>query len=263
MPHYVLWEYAIKVFKAVNRLVFVGVVTIMATSYAHACRILSSVSPEFPNGLHAKYLDYIAKEAKCELDIFPMPFARRVASLRSGEINLMVGIKSLHKEVGFEFLQPSYETLQSTYFVRAADFSKYTTKDSFRQANAALTIDNESMLTRAQDLFSAIVTVSNLEQKIRLLQIGRVDTFVHFESSAQYMIHQMGLQNELVPAAIQISQPLEYFVAIHTLSSLYESKDKLEAVIAEGVRKGDFIRLRREHEAILEQSTATSIGTSR
>ncbi len=191
-----------------------------------------------------------------------MPFARRVASLRSGEINLMVGLKSLHKEVGFEFIRPSYETIQSKYFIRAEDIEKFSSIEAFNHANAAFSIDDNKMLTEAQTIFDGIVKVTSLEQKIRLLLKGRVDTFIHFESSARYMIKILGFEDEIVAANFQFSQPLDYFVAIHTDSPLYAHKERLQAIIQSAVENGDFTAIRRQHEEQLESTLVNEFNAA-
>ena len=85
----------------------------------HAQQILrSSVSPEFIDGLHYKYLRFLATELNAELVITPMPFARRVQALRNGELDVMVGIQYGHaNKDDIVYLQPAYEELSHNYFV--------------------------------------------------------------------------------------------------------------------------------------------------
>lgn len=215
------------------------------------CTIKSSVSPEFLNGLHTKYLQYMAAQLNCELDIFPMPFARRVLSLKSGDIDLMVGLKQLHEEVGFQFLRPSYESLQSKYYVRKEDAEQFSDEDAFRYATAGVSIDEKGLPVGTRGYFKDIVPVTLLEQKIGLLIKGRIDTFIHFESSAMYMIREMGYENEIVSAPLQIGESLDYFFAVHDNSPLFARKAELEAIIKDAVLSGQFAKIRAEHEASL------------
>lgn len=214
--------------------------------------IKSSVSPEFPDGLHAKYLRYIAEKAELPIEIFPMPFARRVASLKNGEINLMVGLKSSYPELQFKFLQPSYERTGGVYFVRSDSQNLSTTKPNFGELVVAFSINHKEMLGWANDNFRAVVTLSSLEQKIMMLEKRRIDAFVHFQSSANYKIKQLGLEGVIVPATYQSPRAnLPYHFAINEKSDLFSLRKRLETIISEGVKAGDFAKIRYNHEASL------------
>jgi len=104
------------------------------------------------------------------------------------------------------------------------------------------------MLKWANDNFAHVVTVTNLEQKIKLLEKRRIDTFVHFESSAKYKIRLLGLQDVVVPAVYQPGEVMSYHVAINPKSPLYGLKSRLEKIISESVESGEFSRIRFAHE---------------
>jgi len=222
----------------------------MGTAQAEVT-IKSSVSPEFPSGLHAKYLSYIAQKLDVQLEIYPMPFARRLASLKDGTINLMVGLKRNHAEQDFEFLNPRYEALRASYFVRFDSQHLASPETKLYELVAGYSIDEKQMLQWAHDTFKDVVTVTSLEQKIRLLAKGRIDTFVHFESSAKYKIRLLGLENKIVAAAYQPGETLSYHFAINSQSELYSLKAKIEKIIALGVENGDFAKIRYDHEATI------------
>lgn len=213
--------------------------------------IKSSVSPEFPDGLHTKYLRYIAEKMDLPLEIYPMSFARRLESLKNGTINLMVGVKHLHSQERFEFLQPSYEKLRASYFVHRDSPYLDMSETELNQLILGNSIDEKEMLKWADETFKAVVSVSSLEQKIRLLEIGRIDTFVHFETSALYKIRLLGLEGVIIPAAYQPGEKLFYHFAINPDSELFAMKEKLEQIIAQGVANGDFTKIRAEHEEAL------------
>ena len=237
-------------------IIAISLQAICTTTSANELIIKSSVSPEFVDGLHAKYLKHIADQANLPLDIYPMPFARRLASLKDGTINLMVGLKRSHTEDGFEYLQPRYEELRASFFVRADSSLLSTPEAKLTQLVAGYSIDEKQMLQWARDNFAEVVTVTSLEQKIKLLEKRRIDTFVHFESSAKYKIRQLGLENVVVPAVYQPGERLSYHVAINIKSALYKIKPKLEKIIRNSVESGEFSRIRLTHEAEIAQKKA-------
>ena len=216
---------------------------------AHSSQTLrSSVSPEFPQGLHYKYLRYIAEQMDLELEIYPMPFARRLASLKKGDIDIMVGLKHTHKQRQFTFLQPSYESIKAAYFVRANDAARMQSETDLAFLIAGFSIDEKEFIERARSQFRDVVTVTNLEQKIKLLARSRIDTFAHFESSAIYKIREMGMQDKLKLAEYQPAEDLNYHIGLSLRSPLMLRRDQFESVIQQGLANGDFAKMRLDHE---------------
>ena len=178
--------------------------------------IRSSVAKEFRHGLHEKYLKYLAEKLDMELDITPMPFPRRLKSLRSGGIDIMVGLKHTHIEHNdFIFLQPSYESLRNAYFVRLKDKDKLQSRDDMEKLTIGITSDEKEQLNIISEDGLSYVTLITLKQKIEMLMKGRIDMFTHFALSNQ--------------------------------SPLYPFKEKIEEIIKQGVANGDFRAIRKAH----------------
>lgn len=235
------------------RLLFLSGLLIFAIDCYPADRFRSSASPEFPNGLHVKYLNYLAVKLEMDVVITPMPFARRVKALRLGNIDLMVGLQKGHDENNeFNYVYPSYEQLKHALFVRKKEFDLIKRPADLSELSAAVTINAryyEDLYTYAAE---NLVKVSTLEQKIALLLKGRVDTFVHFKESARPVIEQMGLNDEIVLAEYQPDQQIEYFVAVSKNSPFFEHLSKLQQILHEGLIAGDFAKIRYEHYLSLE-----------
>ncbi|GAA0360590.1 hypothetical protein GCM10009092_26040 [Bowmanella denitrificans] len=215
--------------------------------------IRSSVSPEFMQGLHAKYLQYIASQMDMQLDLSPMPFARRLLALKNGDIDIMVGVtRDSEKQDEFIYLSPSYEQLRHTFFVRKKDQQRLSSLDDLGNMKVGVTIyakyfDN---FERKQDF--ALVGVSTLKQKIQLLMKGRIDTFIHYQESTLPLLDKMGLKDEVVKARYQPTHYNDYYVTISANSRLLYLKDKFAEVIAHGVETGAFTRIREAHYQIEE-----------
>ncbi len=212
--------------------------------------IKSSVSPEFPDGLHTKYLQYLASQLDMQLDIYPMPFARRLQALKNGEIDIMVGLKGTHNENGqFVYVRPSYEKLRTGWFVLASSKHILTKAEHKSRLTMGITIDEKTKIDKAQERYGAIVPVTDLRQKIELLLLGRIDSFSHFEASAKKVIREMGLEQQVVLAPYQDQQTRPYHVAISSQSQLVGRIAELEQIIRKGVADGDFLNIREFHYA--------------
>ncbi|WP_340679299.1 ABC transporter substrate-binding protein [Paraglaciecola sp.] len=210
--------------------------------------LFSSVSPEFPNGLHVKYLQFIASKMNMELDIVPMPFARRVVALQSGQIDLMVGMqREKDTQDDIIYIYPGYEQLRHTFFVLASNQTELTNFDDLLQLNIGVTIHAKYYQHFQQQEGLHLIAVSTLKQKIELLLKGRIDTFIHYQQSTEPLLKQMQLENRVVIAPYQPTEYNEYYVTISLKSRLYPYQETLQKVIKEAVDNHDFIRIREKH----------------
>lgn len=209
--------------------------------------IRTSLSPEFPNGLHYKLMRYLADQLDMELDIFPMPYQRRLEALADGDIDIMVGLKGTYPQHGFTYLQPSYETINNKYFVLRDSEHRLLNEDAYAGLRVAVTTDRDSQVSPLIAKGVDPVLVPSLRQKILLLSKGRVDAFVHFEQSTEWVLKQLNLQDKIVKTEILQSTPKQYFFAISNASPLLARSAEFEAVINQGLQADEFIRIRTEH----------------
>ena len=79
--------------------------------------IRAAVAEEFKDGLHSKYLKYFADKLNVTLELSTMPFARRLMQIKSGQLDLIVGIqKTEQRQDEFIYILPHYETLSYRVF---------------------------------------------------------------------------------------------------------------------------------------------------
>ena len=215
----------------------------------HAKNILySSVSPEFPAGLHFQYLQHIAQKMDMELDIVPMPFARRVVALQSGQIDLMVGMqRESSREDDIIYIYPAYEKLRHTFFVLTSNQEKLRSFDDLLQLNIGVTIHAKYYQHFQQQPDLSLIAVSTLKQKIELLRKGRIDTFIHYQESTEPLLTRMHLDSEVVIAPYQPTEYNEYYITIGKKSRLFPYREKLERVMKTVVENGEFIHIRQQH----------------
>ena len=218
------------------------------TTYSDEAVMRSSVSPNLVDGLQAKYLRYIAEKANMELHLDPMPFARRLALHREGKLDVLVGIQQTYDfQDEVIYLQPSYEKLQHAFFILAENKPKLTSFDDLEELSIGVTIHAKyfERFNKNHDL--AMVPVHTLEQKIQLLMNGRIDTFLHFRESTLPKLQEMGLSEQIQMATYQPIETNKYYFSISENSPLIKHRKDFESIIAEGIKNGDFARIRQEH----------------
>jgi ABC-type amino acid transport substrate-binding protein len=220
----------------------------------------SSVSPEFMDGLHAKFLSHAAKQMGMELDILPMPFARRVLALRNGDIDIMLGLREgIETRGDFIYLEPSYEILKTGYFILKENYDKVNSEDDLSGLLLGASIVRSSAFTGSLLLEHGVqlVPVSTLQQKIDMLIKGRTDLFSHFIQSTRLVLEDRGLKNKIVLSKIQSHENIHYFFALSTLSPHFDKRHQFEKMLKEQVAKGAFIALCKSHYAVEQREKAS------
>ena len=208
----------------------------------------SSVSPEFKDGLQKKYLNFIAEKMEHPLSVYPINYNQRIELLRAGKIDIMVGLKAQHPENNdFIYLHPSYEKLTNNVFVLKENKNKYKALTDLKNTTIAFTPDKTQIAGKINQMGINLMPAPYLKQKIELLLKGRVDALVYFKESTLTKLKEMGLENEVVQASLPAFSVREHFVAISLKSPFIKQKDKLTTIIKDGVKNGDFKRIRQKH----------------
>ncbi|MEP4889560.1 MAG: transporter substrate-binding domain-containing protein [Aliiglaciecola sp.] len=208
----------------------------------------SSVSPEFPDGLHAQYLKYIANKLGADLKITPLPFGRRLIELKNGHLDLIAGVHHYASpDESFIILQPSYESIQNTVFVKLQDQYKMTSVDNFKTSTFAVTTRGSYFPELSLNDRPKTVSVSTLKQKIGLLEKGRVDGFVHFAASTYKLLETLESEITIVPSLYQPEARRNYFFGLSKSSKFTSRQAEIEQIIIAGKQNGDFSKIRENY----------------
>lgn len=214
--------------------------------FSHA-KIRASVSPEFPDGLHRQYLQYMADKLGMELDIHPMPLARRIRQFENGKLDILVGmIKRKKNEDKHIYLQPGYEQLPVGFFVLQENRDKLVELANLNDLIVGVTNGSEffNRVTRSN---VTTVELNSLSQKIGLLLKGRIGAFVHYRQSTMSKLINANLEKKIVLAQYQSDVYESHHYVINEDSSLYPVKNKLEQIIMLGLKEGDFKKIRQRY----------------
>jgi ABC-type amino acid transport substrate-binding protein len=212
--------------------------------------IRSSVSEELVDGLHAKYLRNIAKHMNMEIEIIPMPFARRLRELREGNLDLLIGLQQGEEDQDeVVYIKPSYETLRHTFFIRNGNIDMLRSFKDLKSLSLGVTQHAKYFELYSQDPNLIMVPVSTVRQKIDLLMKGRINAFIHFQESAIPLISQMDLQNDIVLADYQPIEVNSYYVTISRNSPLFDRKKLFQSAVRKALANKEFASMRKEHYA--------------
>ncbi|REL25886.1 ABC transporter substrate-binding protein [Thalassotalea euphylliae] len=234
----------------VNKILLVAALVLFCGSASADEKLVlrSAVSPDFIDGLHAKYLNYIAENLMMDIDIKPLSFSRRLRALQKGELDILVGLQdAAEQQENLIYIDPPYQVLASTFFVRAPEKSALTNYQDLAAKRIAITAQVAYFDEFDNDDSLAKVVVDSLEQKIKLLINHRVDTFIHNYESTLVNLKLSALSDKVTPAIYQPSDKRKYYFSISRRSQLMPHLELLRRVIEQGVANGAFIEIREQH----------------
>lgn len=210
----------------------------------------SAVSPEFPNGLHTKFLQYVGQELDIKLSIGSIPFARRIKELNKGNIDIMVGVSSItDMPDNCLLIYPAYETMTTSLFTKKGDPHNIRSMETLKRKIVAITRSARIRIIYGSFDQATIVEVDSLRQKIELLSLGRVDAFIHLKHSTLRYVQNNRLEERVELVPFSDTEGFELHIAINKNSELRHKKDLLQKIVREGVANGDFAEIRAEHYA--------------
>lgn len=225
--------------------------TIFAVSSVNAQNsdtIEAAVAEGFANGLHAKYLRYIADKLGVKLNLTTMPFARRVQEIRNGNLDLIVGIQQTEdRKDEFIYVEPYYETLSYRFFTLKENSDKIMHFDDLYQKLVG--VNKHSKYFKAFNETDQIykVDVVSLEQNIHLLLKKRIDALIHYEESTIPTLQRLGVEHLVKKTNYQPDHSNKHYIAISHKSHLTARLAELHLIVRQAIKNGDLMQIRLDH----------------
>lgn len=174
------------------------------------------------------------------LDYQTMPWERSLAEVRTGKYDCVVGATPGDAE-DFVFPEESWGEFESTFYVKKGSSWRYADLDSIKNIKVGViggyAYSDEFDAYVAENKSSAMVQVLNannaLEQNIKKLNAGRIDTVVESHLVMKAKLMEMGLADNIVPAgALTESEPI--FIACSPAKASSKIYSKL---FSDGIQK--------------------------
>jgi ABC-type amino acid transport substrate-binding protein len=215
--------------------------------------IRAAVAEGFQDGLHSKYLTYIANKLSLNIEISTMPFARRVQALKHGELDLMVGVqRTEERQDEFIYINPHYETLSYRFFTLKENQKLINRYGDLRGKYIGVNRHAKYFVPFDEDVGLKKFEVTSLRQNVELLMHKRIDVFIHYEQSTLPLLADIGALQQIVKTPYQPSHENHHYLAISSHSSLTQRKAELERIISEAKKGNDFLNIRLLHYAEYE-----------
>lgn len=189
----------------------------------------------------------MADKLGMELDVHPMPLARRIKQFENGKLDILVGlIKRKRNEDKLIYLEPGYEKLPVGFFVLEQNKAQLTKASDLNDLFIGVTNGSE-FFDRVIKSKVTTVELNSLSQKIGLLLKERISAFVHYRQSTMSKLVATNLDKKIVLAQYQADVFESHHYVISKKSILYPLKDKLEHIIRSGLNNGDFQKIRQSY----------------
>jgi len=208
----------------------------------------AGVAKGFQNGLHAKYLAYFADKLSLKLNISTMSFARRIQQLKTGKLDLMVGLQQTKKrEDEFIYIFPAYETLRFRFYSLKENSDSFTEYKDLQGKDVGVIRHAKYFSTFDLDKNIKKHSVSALKQNIELLLHKRIDAFIHYEESTSPILEQLNSTDKVVKTLYQPQHEYYHYLVISSHSPLTYLQTRLEGIVKDAVKNGDLSHIRAEH----------------
>lgn len=219
--------------------------------------IRAAVADELKDGLHSKYLQYFADQLNVTLELTTMPLARRLEQIKSGELDIIVGIqKTAAREDEFTYIMPYYERL--TYRIFALQKNENNIKSYQDLVGKYIGINRYAKYFKAFDENDAIYKfkATGVIQNIEMLLRERIDAFIHYEQSALTLLAQFDEENKITQVPYQPTAEVRHYLAISNHSVLMQRKNELQQIIISAIKNKDLLTIRTNYYTEMHQRMA-------
>lgn len=206
-------------------------------------------------GIDIDFLREAADRMGIDLEFQGMPFNRGLAKMEAGDADLMTGLlKRPDREAYMLFISPPYKTSSNKAFYTLAgkensirsyeDLQTLTIGYHTRKAKYFPRFDNDDSIKK---FYTGAEGEKNIQRLFELLDMKRVDAFIHTESVIDYYLNANGLTDKYKKAPYVYSTPIDVYMAISKKSKFASYHDAFNKQIAALLREGVLEKIKRDY----------------
>lgn len=203
-----------------------------------ACVLRMAAETDFPPHLILKGQDWqgqsvgllraLAKEVGCELEFINSPWLRSLAQIKSGELDLVSHLSySEARKTDFAFIGPHH--IESIWLIgdpaklpkvsALKDLAHEVDLGRIAELNGAYYGEEFELLKQNPFFARQLVSISSIQDKLALLEAGRVNAILEDESVLQYwQTHQYKNAKKYQPLVLVYQSPVYFGFSKKTLS---------------------------------------------
>lgn len=201
---------------------------------------------ESPEGIDIEIIEAIAKRLSLKVRYAKCPGPRCFAMMRDGYADIITGLfKTSERMAYMDYIEPAYtRSPPKVFYVKAEGGPSITSYEDLQKLNHIGVAAQTSYFPR----FDTDKTLQKLEvvhtkQLLRLLNAGRIDTFVSTETQADYLIITEGFQGVFKKAAFSYGSDQQSYLALSKKSPHAAKIDLFNKIVQDMVRAGEIAKL--------------------
>lgn len=181
-------------------------------------------------GIDVEIINTLADDLSLTIKYVTCPFKRCLAMMENGQVDFMPGLfKTPEREKYMTFIEPAYFDDPPKVF--------YTNKNSSKKIERYQDLKTLTIgVKRGASYFEKFDKDTNLEkfvvtediQLLKLLKIGRIDTFISTESFADYLIAKNGFTGAFSKASFHYGQGDVSYLALSKKSAFLNKMDMFQ-----------------------------------
>ncbi|MBU2513661.1 transporter substrate-binding domain-containing protein [bacterium] len=201
----------------------------------------TGVSQEHANGIVAEIVHRVSERLGINLEMNYAPFARRLAMMKSGRIDIMGGLlKRKDREDYIYFVSTPYvNTSRKIFFVRRGEEHRIKKYEDLYGLTIGTKIHSKYFTRFDKDERLIKEPVPRVGQNFKKLLAGRIDAVIYSYRSGYTKLMEMGITDKVKPAIYFFEGDNPVFIGISKKSPLMGRKSDIEAIIHKMVESGE------------------------
>ena len=196
-------------------------------------------------GPEIEIIEAIARKINMVTSCRVLPFKRCLAEMKDGSVDIMTGLlRKQEREDYIFYIDPPYKgkSNKAFYLLRGNEKKLAVYKDLHklkvgvkRGAKYFPSFDNDSKIDKLE--------VNSYRQNIKKLLDKRIDTFIITASQGDYLIQNLGYNEEIMKASYGYNKANNVFIGVSRKSGLMDSIEQVETIIREMIETGEFAEI--------------------
>ena len=187
-----------------------------------------------PFGMDLEISTAVSQQAGIEIVTINCPLARCLQFMKDGEADLTLGlIKTDERESFMSYVHPPYYTIAPAFAFYKRKGSDVSLKDysGLRHFTIAVTRGGVYFSKFDQDQSLRKVESLSIDKQLNLLTKDRVDLVIGVESTLDFTISSMGLEEKVSKTAFRAYSPISAYMAVSRKSGLQKKIPELSEAI--------------------------------
>ncbi|MEE9589648.1 MAG: transporter substrate-binding domain-containing protein [Hyphomicrobiaceae bacterium] len=192
------------------------------------------------SGIDVEFVTEIAKRMNFDIELKNCPFKRCLRLMELGEADIQTSLlRRSEREKYMHYFETPYKTItRKVFYLRKESTIRIRTYDDLSALNVGAILGFNYFPEFDSDQKISKTPIIRLKQAVRMLEAGRIDTFVSSESVGDYVIAIEGFGGKFRKAEYYFEKRTESFLTFSKKSPLASAFSEFNKVYEQLLREG-------------------------